>query len=118
MSHNQPQPYHNKAVRRNQVSRELGGDPGFTRTQSDEWIHRDTLIALIAAICGVLSVSLPPDQAIRWMIALSAFLMVYCDIAPRYHRHPLFHLFSGLSAAYICLCTVALWQQHMLGKIF
>jgi uncharacterized membrane protein YhfC len=118
MSHHPPQRNHNKEVSVHQPPHDFGGDPRFALVQSGEWIHRDTLIALIETICAMLFIGHSYDQAIRLTIALNVFLWVYCDLAPRFHRHPLFHLFSGLSAAYASLCTVALWQQHLLGKIF
>ncbi|MHB1957489.1 MAG: hypothetical protein ACYCO5_00465 [Acidobacteriaceae bacterium] len=118
MSQHLPQHHHSKGVSNHQPPQKLRGDLGFALTQSGGWIHRDTLIALTEAICAILFIGHSHDQAIRWTIALNAFLLVYCDVAPRFYRHPLFHFFSGILAAYTSLCTVVLWQQHLLGKVF
>ena len=121
MSRRPPQMYHNKGVTGSQPHhqpRSPDDQGSFLLPSGGPWIHRDVLLAITEAFCAILFIGHPFAEAIRLTIALNIFLWVSCDVAPRFHHHPLFHFFSGLSAGYMALSTQTLWQLHLFGKMF
>jgi hypothetical protein len=84
-----------------------------TRNDSREWIHRDIAITLIEATCALVLATQPRTCAIGWVLALNVFLIVFCEIAPRFHHHPLFHFAAGVVTGYSTLLTSFLCSHHL-----